>query len=288
VIEVAMSEETWIPDGLADQAIEANWLFQLWRERFRSRASGKVHDYYVMHLADAVNVIALTDHDAIVLVRQFRAGSRHDSLEPPGGLLDPGEDPLAGGARELLEETGYVGGSPHLIASAWSNPSIMAQRIFTVLITGAKRVAEPALDHAEEVTIELIPAVEIPQMIRDGRIDHALAVEGLLRWLVSELPGPLALRNSGRRIWTSTIATLLWVVLLAGLVCGLIVNSFNPLGLGFIVFDMIAIFAGAVGMSSIFGWIWKWIHFRRQPTLVRAGEPLRRRGNPPSIQHDAR
>ena len=55
-------------------------------------------DYYVIHLADAVNVMALTADEQVILVRQFRAGSGHDSLETPGGLLDPGEDPLAAGA----------------------------------------------------------------------------------------------------------------------------------------------------------------------------------------------
>ena len=122
---------SWVreAEGAADTTIEENWLFRLRRERFRSRTSGKVHDYFVMHLADAVNVIALTPDDQVVLVRQFRAGSARDSLEPPGGLLDPGEDPCAAGARELLEETGYAGDAAVLLGSVWSNPSILSSRI---------------------------------------------------------------------------------------------------------------------------------------------------------------
>src|SRR4051812_17239230 len=101
-------EPSWVHegDGAGDTVIEENWLFRLRRERSRSRRSGKVHDFYVMHLADAVSVIAVTPDRKVVLVRQFRAGSGRDSLEPPGGLLDPGEDPCTAGARELLEETG--------------------------------------------------------------------------------------------------------------------------------------------------------------------------------------
>ena len=41
----------------------------------------------------------------------------------------------------------------------------------------------PKPDVGEEVTVELAPTVEIPAMIRDGRIDHALAVMGLFWWL---------------------------------------------------------------------------------------------------------
>ncbi len=95
-----------------------------------------------MHLADAVSVIALTPDRQVVLVRQFRAGSGRDSLETPGGLLDPGEDPLAAGARELLEETGYAGDPPELLGTVWSNPSIMTSRTTTIVVANARRVAE--------------------------------------------------------------------------------------------------------------------------------------------------
>src|SRR3954452_15595007 len=104
-----MADPSWTRDDAeTDRTLEENWLFRLRRERFRSRLSGKAHDYYVIHLADAVNVIALTPDRRVVLVRQFRAGSNADSLEPPGGLLEEGEDPREAGARELLEETGYA------------------------------------------------------------------------------------------------------------------------------------------------------------------------------------
>jgi 8-oxo-dGTP pyrophosphatase MutT (NUDIX family) len=178
-----------------ETTIEANWLFQLRRERFRSRASGRSHDYYVMHLADAVNVITLTPDDRMLFVRQFRAGSGRDSLEPPGGLLDPGEDPRAAGARELLEETGYAGDPPEFLGAAYSNPSIMTSRIIVVVVRNARRVAEPKLDHGEEVSVELVPAEDVPGMIREGKIDHGLSVLGLLWWLARDArvfngPGP--------------------------------------------------------------------------------------------------
>jgi 8-oxo-dGTP pyrophosphatase MutT (NUDIX family) len=183
---------TWLreADGAHDRTIEANWLFQLRRERFRSRKTNKVHDYYVMHLADAVNVIALTPDDQLLLVSQFRAGSGEDSLETPGGLLDPGEDPCAAGARELLEETGHAGDPAILVCQAFANPSIVTARIATILITNARSTADPKLDANEEVSVQHVPLAAIPQLIRDGRINHALTVMGLLWWL-STKPGAI-------------------------------------------------------------------------------------------------
>ncbi|MFO0892498.1 MAG: NUDIX hydrolase [Isosphaeraceae bacterium] len=179
------SGPSWVrvDEGRHDRTLEENWLFRLRKERFRSRHSGKTHDYFVMHLADAVHVVALTPGREVLLVRQFRAGSGRDSLEIPGGLVDAGEDPCTAGARELLEETGYAGDPPDFLGTLYSVPSILTSRISTIVIRNARQVAEPKLDHTEELTIERVPAAEIPRLIRDGRIDHALVVAGLLWWL---------------------------------------------------------------------------------------------------------
>src|SRR4051812_16227505 len=185
VSEMPSSESgaSWVREGEAEPTIEKNWLFRLRRERFRSRTSGRSHAFYVMRLADAVHVIALTPDGQIVLVRQFRAGSALDSLETPGGLLEKGEDPATAGARELLEETGYAGDAARVLGTVWSNPSIVTSKVTTIVITNARRVAEPHLDENEEVVVELAPAEAIPGMIREGRIDHGLVVGGLLWWL---------------------------------------------------------------------------------------------------------
>ena len=189
-----MSEPSWLPEPGHEQVLEENWLFRVRRERFRSRSSGRTHDFYVIDLADAVHVIALTPEREVLLVRQFRAGSGRDSLETPGGLLEPGEDPLEAGARELVEETGYAGDPPVLLGTVWSNPSLVTSRITTIVVPNVRRVAEPKFDVNEELTLELVPAAEIPAMIRDGRIDHALAVAGLQWWLLS---GPFSPFDAG-------------------------------------------------------------------------------------------
>lgn len=184
-----MPEPSWIRDPEGDQTLSENWLFRLRRQRYRSRATGRPHDFFVIHLADAVNVVALTPERRVVLVRQFRAGSGTDTLETPGGLVDPGEDVLSAAARELREETGYEGDPPVALGTVWSNPSLTTSRMTTVVITNARHVATPRPDVGEEVAVELVAAARILPLIRGGQIDHALVVQGLLLWLVAELPG---------------------------------------------------------------------------------------------------
>ncbi len=192
--ETPQAQPSWFrtAEGKDDQLLEENWLFRLRKERFQSRHTGKAHDYYVIHLADAVHVVALTPDDEVLLVRQFRAGSNRDSLEIPGGLVDHGEDPCAAGARELLEETGYAGDAPVFLGALWSNPSLLTSRISTIVIRNARLVAEPDPDLHEELTIERVPAQAIPRMILEGKIDHALVVAGLLWWLGTRHSGFLS------------------------------------------------------------------------------------------------
>ncbi len=188
---------SWTPvdDPAHNITLEQNWLFHLRRERFQSRATGKTHDYYVLQLADAVNVVALTTDRQLLLVRQFRAGNKRDSLETPGGLVDPGEDPRAAAARELLEETGYQGAAAQLLGQVWSNPSILSSRTYFVLIDQARKVANPAWDHAEELVIEQVPEQRIATYLQEGKVDHALSTCALLWWLATREQGPLASRS---------------------------------------------------------------------------------------------
>lgn len=233
-----MSRPSWLPvEDTPSETLESNWLFDLKREPYRSRQTGQIHDYYVLHLADAVNVIAVTPDRRVVLVRQFRAGSQEDSLETPGGLVNEGEDVLSAAARELREETGYEGDPPIPLGTCWSNPSIMTSRITSVLITNARPTADRCLDHNEEVHVELAHAGRIPQMIRDGRINHALVVQGLLLWLVSEIPDqPLETVFPERDRRQFHIRNMLiWIAVAAGLF-GLIANLGR---LSFLILSMV-------------------------------------------------
>jgi len=86
---------------------------------------------YLGH-SGAVAVVPLLDDGTemrLVLVRQYRYPVQKVLLEFPAGKLEPGEDALLCGQRELQEETGYVarewafGGEIHN-AAAYSTESI--------------------------------------------------------------------------------------------------------------------------------------------------------------------
>ncbi|MCS3456689.1 ADP-ribose diphosphatase [Aeromonas sp. BIGb0405] len=55
----------------------------------------------------AVMVVPMLDADTLLLIREYAAGTHSYELGFPKGLIDPGEDALTAGNRELMEEAGF-------------------------------------------------------------------------------------------------------------------------------------------------------------------------------------
>ena len=102
-----MSEKTPSSWSLLKDDLHADCrIFEIRKQRFLRNSDRKQGDFFVLDTKDWVNVLALTSDDHLVMVRQFRYGTKDFSLEPPGGVVEDGEDPSLAGQRELLEETG--------------------------------------------------------------------------------------------------------------------------------------------------------------------------------------
>jgi ADP-ribose pyrophosphatase len=172
--------EPW--EHLSSEPQQDYRIFATRFDRCRSPATGEEHSFVVVEAPDWVNVIALTPEDEVVLVRQYRFGTRQVTLEIPGGAVDPGEDFLTAGVRELREETGYAGDEARLIGTVTPNPAFLANRCGTLLVTNARRVGEPAPEGTEILEVELYPRRDIPRRLAAGEIDHALVVAAF-KWL---------------------------------------------------------------------------------------------------------
>ncbi len=136
----------------------------------------------VLESPDWVNVLALTADSRVLLVKQFRFGTAHITTEIPAGLVDPGEEPLETAQRELLEETGYTSSKWSYLGYVEPNPAFLNNRCHHWLAQEITKTAEPDLDEGEDIEVCFMNFDEIRRAVRDGLIDHVLALSAFSRF----------------------------------------------------------------------------------------------------------
>ena len=160
---------------LGSERLQRCVVFDLDRVRFEP-PEGPAKDFWVVEAPDWINVIPLTDDGRVVLVKQYRFGIEGFTLEIPGGMCDGAEPPLDAARRELREETGYE--ARELVPLGWvhPNPAVQTNRCHTFLALGAHPAGPPQPDEDESFEVSAVPLDDIPGLIRDGTITHALVI----------------------------------------------------------------------------------------------------------------
>lgn len=91
---------------ISSEMLAQGGLLTVKRDTVRLPNGNISHREYVMH-PGAVVIVPLLPDGNVVLERQYRYPLHQVFIELPAGKIDPGEDVLNTGQRELLEETGY-------------------------------------------------------------------------------------------------------------------------------------------------------------------------------------
>ncbi|MEI7590000.1 MAG: NUDIX hydrolase [Deltaproteobacteria bacterium] len=159
-------------------------IFNLRTDTARSPRTGKTHDFYVLESSAWVNVIPITKDGEVVLVEQYRHGTRDITIEIPGGMVEADDTPIQAARRELLEETGYDAEEIIPFGFVHPNPAIQGNMCYTFLARNTFLAGVQTQDEKEDIQVILKPLAEIPELIRSGAITHSLVIAAFYRLFV--------------------------------------------------------------------------------------------------------
>ncbi|GAG85067.1 unnamed protein product [marine sediment metagenome] len=131
----------------------------------------------------AVVILALTDDNKVVMIRQFRKPAEEVLRELPAGTVEPGEDLKNCARRELEEETGYYPRKIKKLVTFFSTPGFCNERLTLFLAEDLEKRRKNE-DADEFIKVELIKPNEALKLVKENIIKDAKTIIGIL-FLVS-------------------------------------------------------------------------------------------------------
>jgi ADP-ribose pyrophosphatase len=156
--------------------------------RLEDPETGRRHQREVVVHPGAVVILGITDDGNAVLIRNRRHAIDTVLLELPAGTLEPGEPPMNCAGRELLEETGYLAGKIEPLASFFTSPGILSERMHAFVATRLEKRSQ-ALEDGEEIEVLEVPLHEAILAAEVGEIADAKSIATLLIYAARQRQG---------------------------------------------------------------------------------------------------
>ena len=160
-----------------EEVVHRGWVITLTRAEFED-PDGVVFERDVVRHPGAVAVMAVTEEEAVVLVRQYRPAIDRWTLEVPAGTCDvDGEPPAETARRELAEEAGYATVELTLLTRCAITPGFCDEFSWVYLATGLTPVALDRQGVEEHyMQVELVPLAQFDDLVDDGTIIDATTI----------------------------------------------------------------------------------------------------------------
>ncbi|WP_125100598.1 NUDIX domain-containing protein [Leucobacter chromiireducens] len=176
------------------------------RDRFRFGDGELVRDY--LDHPGAVAVLALDEHERVLLVQQYRHAIGHRDWEIPAGLMDlPGESGLTGAQRELAEEADLQAERWDLLLDLFLSPGGTSEAMRIFLARDVRAIEHDYVRGEEEAELvpHWVPLADAVAAALDGRIQNAVTVSAVLAAEAARCRGWATLRDPDLP-WTARAA----------------------------------------------------------------------------------
>lgn len=144
----------------------------------------------------AAVILAVDEHDHVLLVEQFRVPLGKSCLELPAGLIGdddsaPDEDAASAAVRELEEETGYTAARMEVLGEFYSSPGMVSESFTLLRAHGLTRIGPGGGTDGEDITVHRVPLAGLAGFIESTRA-RGLGID--VRLLMLLAPGILGER----------------------------------------------------------------------------------------------
>ncbi len=142
-----------------------------------------VADYSVIELPHVATIVALTQENSVILVRQYRHAQKQFLTELPAGTYNPAKETASAAAtRELQEETGYKAATMMELGKIVEYPTKQTHTVTLFLATDLTYEApiQKNQDETEDIEVIKVPFEEAVAMAQDGKICVGGSVAALL------------------------------------------------------------------------------------------------------------
>lgn len=122
----------------------------------------------------AAVILAIDEHDHVLLVEQFRVPLGRACLELPAGLVGDddsaaGEDATAAANRELIEETGYRAGRMEVVGEFYSSPGMVSESFTLLRAHQLEQVGPGGGTDSEDITVHRVALSQLADFIETAR-----------------------------------------------------------------------------------------------------------------------
>lgn len=165
---------------LSSETVYQGRLLHVKCDRVRLPNGGESTREYIVH-PGAVVILPVFENGDVLLERQHRYPLHRDFIEFPAGKIDPGEDDLTCGKRELREETGYEAGEWSHVTTLYPCIGYTNERLEFYCARQLEFISVER-DADEFLEVLRVPFEEAMAWLKSGKICETKTVVGLF-WL---------------------------------------------------------------------------------------------------------
>jgi ADP-ribose pyrophosphatase len=163
---------------LSSEILYQGKVFRLQRDTVIEPGGVQAERDIIVHPGSVV-VLPIFNDGRILLIRQYRHSVGEMLWELVAGRKEPGESPVAGARRELLEETGYSAKRFRKLMRVVPTPGFVNEWMWIFAAEGlTEGKAQPEED--EKITPRIFTLKQAEKMIEHGTLRDAKSICGIL------------------------------------------------------------------------------------------------------------